>query len=314
MKSKETILVTGGAGFIGSNLTERLLEMGFEVIIFDNFQTGKTENISSLIKNPECQLISGDVNNRDEITPVFLKHRVDYVYHYAACVGVERTLTNQLTVLADIEGIKNILLLSAAFKVKRFFYSSSSEVYGESTSFPQSETGTPLNSRLPYAVVKNVGEVFIKTYQKEYGLEYTIFRFFNTYGPRQSENFVMSKFIKQALNNEDITIYGDGSQTRTFLYIEDNVTATTAAITCDRCRNQAINVGNNMEIPIRVLAEEIIRISGSRSELKFLPPLSEGDMPKRLPDIAAMRELLGVEPSVSLIDGIKKTVDFFKDS
>lgn len=312
MKNEQTVLITGGAGFIGSNLAEELMEMGFRVIIFDNFQTGKEANISKLLKNDSCVLVRGDVNNLDEITPVFMKNRIDYVYHYAACVGVERTLRNPVNVLSDIEGIKNILLLSSASRVKRFFYSSSSEVYGESTSFPQNENVTPLNSRLPYAVVKNLGEVFIKTYQKEYGLEYTIFRFFNTYGPKQSDNFVMSRFIRQAMEGKEITIYGDGSQTRTFLYIGDNVKATAKSIFCDDCVNQVINIGNNMETPIRVLAEEIVKVTGSNSVIKYLQPLEEGDMPRRLPDISMMKNLLGVEPEVSLSDGIRQTVEYFR--
>ncbi len=310
----QTVLITGGAGFIGSNLAEKLLEMGYRVVIFDNFQTGKMQNIGGLLDNPRCLLVEGNVNSKDEIAPIFLKYKIDYVYHYAACVGVQRTLNNPLEVLADIEGIKNVLFLSASSKVKRFFYSSSSEVYGESTSFPQNEMITPLNSRLPYAVVKNLGEVFIRTYQKEYGLNYTIFRFFNTYGPRQSENFVMSKFIKQALNGDDITIYGDGSQTRTFIYIGDNVAATSTAISCDKCENQVINVGNNIETTIRELAEKIILVTGSKSKLKFLPPLVEGDMPRRLPDVSMMRKLLGVSSTVPLRDGLVKTVEYIKNN
>jgi len=308
-----TVLVTGGAGFIGCNLSDKLLKLGFKVIIFDNFQTGKRENVTELLKSKNCSLVEGDVNIFDEIAPVFLKNKIDYVFHYAACVGVDRTLAHPISVLADIEGIKNILSLSAMTKIKRIFYSSSSEVYGESPSFPQNEMNTPLNSRLPYAVVKNLGEVFIKTYHKEYGLDYTIFRFFNTYGPKQSDSFVMTKFIKQALENKDITIYGDGSQTRTFFYVGDNAEATSNAIFMNKSINQVINVGNNIETPIKVLAENIIKVTGSKSKLKFLPPLIEGDMPRRMPDISLMGEILNVAPNVSLEDGIRKTVKYFKD-
>jgi len=289
------------------------VKLGFKVIIFDNFQTGKKENLVELLENKNCSLVNGDVNIFDEIAPVFLKNKIDYVFHYAACVGVDRTLAHPISVLADIEGIKNILSLSATTKVKRVFYSSSSEVYGESLAFPQNEMSTPLNLRLPYAVVKNLGEVFIKAYHKEYGLNYTIFRFFNVYGPKQSDSFVMTKFIRQALENKDITIYGDGSQTRTFIYIDDNVEATSNAIFMDRSVNQVINIGNNIETPIKTLAEEIIRATGSKSRLKFLPPLAEGDMPRRMPDISLMRKILKVVPKVVLKDGIKKTVEYFRN-
>ena len=147
----------------------------------------------------------------------------DYVFHYAAVVGVKRTQENPIMVLNDIEGIKNVLQLSKNSSVKRVFFSSSSEVYGEPVELPQNEETTPLNSRVPYAIVKNVGESFFRSYFKSYGLPYTIFRFFNTYGPNQSEDFVIAKFLKSALINEDITIYGDGSQTRTFCYVDDNI-------------------------------------------------------------------------------------------
>jgi len=311
--NKKTILVTGGAGFIGSNLVEKLLKLGFRVIIVDNLQTGKLGNISSLLSNTKCVFFRCDLNNLDEITPVFLKNKIDYVYHYAACVGVERTLSNPVAVLADIEGIKNVLSLSAATRVQRIFYSSSSEVYGESLGFPQNEMVTPLNSRLPYAVVKNVGEVFIKTYQKVYGLNYTIFRFFNTYGPRQSGSFVVTKFIKQALKGENITIYGDGSQTRTFLYIDDNVRATAEALFNKKAKNEVINIGTNIETTIRQLAEVIIRVTGSKSKIKYLSPLEEGDMSRRLPDIRMMKEMLRVKPSINIEEGIKKTLKYLEE-
>ncbi|MFM7902004.1 MAG: NAD-dependent epimerase/dehydratase family protein, partial [Bacteroidota bacterium] len=156
-------------------------------------------------------------------------YRFEYVFHYAALVGVKRTLENPVMVLNDITGIKNVLNLSKNTGVKRVFFSSSSEVYGEPVEFPQNEHTTPLNSRLPYAIVKNVGEAYLRSFKQEYDLAFTIFRFFNTYGPQQSNDFVMSKFITAALSNTDITIYGDGSQTRTFCYIDDNVDACLSA-------------------------------------------------------------------------------------
>ena len=311
-KERETVLITGGAGFIGSNLAARLLEMGFRVIVVDNFQTGKLENVKNFEDRGEFILVCGDVNNRDEMMAVFMRHKIDYVYHYAACVGVKRTLDNPLLVLSDMTGIKNVVELSAMAKVKRLFYSSSSEVYGESISFPQGETHTPLNSRLPYAVVKNLGEVMIKTYQQEYGLDYTIFRFFNTYGPKQSENFVISKFIFQALKNDKITMYGNGEQTRTFLYIDDNVEATSKAIFEAKSINQTINVGNDKETTIKELAEAVVSVVKPAVKVVSVPPLAEGDMPRRLPDITQMKEILGVEPKVDLRQGIERTVEYFR--
>ena len=303
------MLVTGGAGFIGSNLAGKFLELGFRVIVVDNLATGKLSNIGNYQKNPNFVFKKCDVNDRKELFSA-VKGGVDYIFHYAACVGVKRTLDNPMTVLSDIEGFKNILDLAVKKKVKRFFFSSSSEVYGETVSFPQNEESTPLNSRLPYAVVKNTGEVFIKAYQKKFGLDYTIFRFFNTYGPRQSEDFVISKFIRQALREENITVYGTGKQTRPFLYIDDNVRATTKAIFEKGAINEIINIGNDMETTIKELATMVIKLTGSRTSLKFLPMLSEGDMPRRLPDISLMKEKLKIKPKVNLEDGLKKTIAY----
>ena len=218
------VLITGGAGFIPSSLADVILNKwsDSEVVLVDNFLTGRKENIPS---HPRCRFIKNDVNNYNDIAPVFLAFRFDYVFHYAAVVGVKRTLDNPVMVLNDIQGIRNVLDLSKNTGVKRVFFSSSSEVYGEPVHLPQNEQTTPLNSRLPYAVVKNVGESFCRSYQQEYGLDFTLFRFFNTYGPKQSPDFVVSRFINAALQNKDITIYGDGMQTRTFCYIDDNTEA-----------------------------------------------------------------------------------------
>ena len=185
------------------------------------------------------------------------------------------------------------------------FFSSSSEVYGEPVELPQNEQTTPLNSRIPYAIVKNLGESFLKSYYKEFGLEYTIFRFFNTYGPKQSKDFVMSKFIALAKKNRDITIYGDGLQTRTFCYIDDNVDACVKAFYSNQYVNDVVNVGGDIEITMIDLANVIINLTGSKSKIVFLPPLEEGDMMRRYPDVSKMRQLLKRQP-VSLEYGIAR--------
>jgi UDP-glucose 4-epimerase len=181
-------------------------------------------------------------------------------------------------------------------------------VYGEPVEFPQNEATTPLNSRLPYAVVKNVGEVFFKSYQREFGLDFTIFRFFNTYGPRQSPDFVVSKFIRAALTNSDITLYGTGEQTRTFCYIDDNVEATSLCLLGDHAVNDVINVGNDAETSVAKLARTIIEVTGSSSKIVHLPPLEEGDMTRRLPNVDKMRKVLG-RPLTPLHEGIRKILD-----
>jgi len=297
------ILITGGAGFIPSSMADRLLQdPENKVVLADNFLTGIKSNIPV---HANCQFVHCDVNKYEEIEPVFSATSFDYVFHYAAVVGVQRTLDNPIMVLDDIQGIKNILDLSKRDGVKRVFYASSSEVYGEPVHLPQNEHTTPLNSRLPYAIVKNVGESYFRSYKQEYGLDYTIFRFFNTFGPKQSTDFVMSKFIAAALNNEPITLYGDGSQTRTFCYIDDNIDACTSALFNDKVVNDVVNVGNDVITTISQLAETIIELTGSKSEIVYLPALPDGDMTRRQPDISKMRQLID-RPFTTLEDGIRK--------
>jgi UDP-glucose 4-epimerase len=210
-------------------------------------------------------------------------------------------------VLSDIQGIQNVLDLSKNTGVKRVFFSSSSEVYGEPVSLPQHEHITPLNSRLPYAVVKNVGESFCRSYLQEYGLNFTLFRFFNTYGPKQSPDFVVSWFINAALENRDITINGDGLQTRTFCYIDDNTQACINALTQNLFINDVVNVGYDRAITILELAETIIRLTKSKSKIVYLPPLSEGDMTRRQPDIGNMNQLLKRD-FISLEEGLSRII------
>ncbi|HAP01286.1 MAG TPA: epimerase [Bacteroidetes bacterium] len=301
------ILITGGAGFIPSCLADRLVQdKNNYIVLFDNLITGSKDKLPSA-KHKNWRFIKGDVNNHRDISEVMLSHSFDYVFHYAALVGVKRTLANPVMVLEDISGIKNVLDLSKNSAVKRVFFSSSSEVYGEPVEFPQNEETTPLNSRLPYAIVKNVGESFLKSYHKEFGLDYTIFRFFNTYGPKQSTDFVMSKFIRAALKNEDITLYGNGKQTRTFCFIDDNIDATYNSFKTGKFLNDVVNIGNDIETPIADLAKLVIKITKSKSKIVNLPPLAEGDMTRRKPDIEKMKELLG-RKLLPIEEGIKRVI------
>ncbi len=303
------ILVTGGAGNVAGALARKLVEnQANEVVIVDNLLTG------SLNKLPDSQyknwrFIKCDVNAFNDISAIMLAYKFDYVFHYAAVVGVKRTLSNPMMVLSDIEGIKNILSLSKNTGVKRVFYSSSSEVYGEPVEFPQNEHTTPLNSRLPYAIVKNVGEAFFKSYQLEYNLDFTIFRFFNTYGPIQSTDFVVSKFIELALEGKDLPIYGDGSQTRTFCYIDDNIDTAINIFEKGLFVNEVINIGNENEVSILELANLIIKLTNSSSKILHLEPLEEGDMTRRQPDNSKMLSVLGRELT-SIEEGIKRVLAY----
>lgn len=289
---KNRILVTGGAGFVGSGMVEKLAaDPENYVVVVDSLLTGSRKKIPRS-EHDNLRFIKCDVNDYKDISGVFFAHSFDYVFHYAAVVGVKRTLQNPVLVLNDITGLNNLLRLCKNTGVQRVFYSSSSEVYGEPVEFPQNEETTPLNSRLPYAIVKNVGEAYLRSFHREYGLDYTIFRFFNTYGPKQSKEFVISRFLSMALQNQDITIYGDGSQTRTFCYIQDNIDACYAAFKNDLYINDVVNIGGGDELSVLELAKIIIKVTGSSSNIIHLPALEEGDMTRRLPDTSKMKTLL----------------------
>ena len=297
------ILVTGGAGNVGGALARKLVEnKNYFVVIADNLSTGSKEKLPSN-QNNNWNFVYCDVNNYKEISEIMLVHKFDYVFHYAAVVGVKRTQENPIMVLNDIEGIRNVLQLSKNTSVKRVFFSSSSEVYGEPVELPQHEETTPLNSRVPYAVVKNVGESYFRSFFKSFGLPFTIFRFFNTYGPNQSKDFVVSRFLSLALKNQDITVYGDGLQTRTFCYVSDNVGTCIKIFEENLAINDVINIGGAQEMTILDLANLIIKKTNSTSKIIHLPALKEGDMRRRMPDNSKMKTVLGKE-LISIEEGI----------
>lgn len=303
---KRNILVTGGAGNVGSALVNKLLEnQDNYVVIADDLSTGDISKLPSINKD-KWRFVKCNVNEYRDIAEIMLAHKFDYVFHYAALVGVKRTQDNPVSVLKDIDGIKNVLGLCKNTGVKRVFFSSSSEVYGEPVVLPQNEHTTPLNSRVPYAIVKNLGEAYCKSYQQEFGLDYTVFRFFNTYGPNQSQDFVIAKFLKLAVNNEPITIYGDGSQTRTFCYVDDNVETCVKTLYDNEVVNDVINIGGNKQYTVLELAKKVIEITKSSSEIIFLPPLADGDMTRRQPDNSKMKKVLNrdlktLEEGISLM-------------
>lgn len=307
MNQKKSFLVTGGAGNVGGSLVRSLVaNPDNHVTVVDNLLTGSVAKLPDR-DLPNQEFIKADVNDYREISAVFAARRFDYVFHYAAVVGVKRTLEHPVWVLNDINGVQNVLSLSKNTGVKRVFFSSSSEVYGEPFEIPQREATTPLNSRLPYAIVKNVGEAYFRSYWQEYGLNYTIFRFFNTYSTLQSSDFVVAKFVRAALLDEDIYVYGDGQQTRTFCHVRDNLEFTTKLLVDDIGQNETFNVGNDVEITILELAEHVIRLANSKSRIKHLPPLKEGDMRRRCPDVSLMRSILGRELT-PLDEGIKEFI------
>ena len=307
----ESILVTGGAGNIGSALVRALVKRpATEVIVADNLLTGSVEKI----KLNACNLafIKCDVNDFDDISSLFYRFRFTHVFHFAAVVGVQRTLANPLLVLRDITGIENVLRLCKNTGVKRIYFSSSSEVYGEPFEIPQNESTTPLNSRLPYAVVKNLGEVYLRTFQREFGLPYTIFRFFNTYGPGQALSNpytgVAAIFASRLMNNTAPLVFEDGHQSRDFVHVYDVVAGLVAALETENADYQAINLGSGQATTIVNVAQKLASDLGVTIAPQITGKYRKGDIRHCYADITKASELLGYSPTVALEDGIRDLV------
>jgi len=312
----KTYLVTGGAGFIGSHLCEKLLNLGHKVVCLDNLSSGSLKNISLLKKRPSFIFIKGDSNKLEDINPVFKKYKFDGVFHYAAVVGVKRTLEDPFSVLEDVTGIKNILDLSLKNGKPKVIFSSSSEVYGEPKELPEREDG-PIDAKLPYASVKLIGENFLNAYWKKYNLKTCSLRFFNVYGSKQESSdygFVVGIFIKQVLQGKSPTIFGDGSQTRDFVYIDDNVEASIKAMESTKSVGQVINIGRGCPLTIYELANTVIDVAGKKGIItpKFVKN-KRADIKHRSPEINKMTKLLNFCPKVSLKEGLEKTINWYKN-
>lgn len=308
---KGTFLVTGGAGFIGSHLCEHLLALGNQVVCFDNLSAGRLENIEHLKDN--FLFTKGDTNNFAELEKVFREHKFNGVFHYAAVVGVKRTREKSLAVLNDIDGTRNILKLAVKHGNPKIVFASSSEVYGEPVEIPEVESGH-INPHLPYAVVKLYSENLMEAYWREYGLPTCSLRFFNVYGPRQESSdygFVAGIFIRRVLENKPPMIFGDGTQTRDFVYIDDNINASIKAFELDTTNGEVINIGTGKPTTILDLAEEVINFCGKDGKLKpeFMP--FRDDVRHRFPDVSKMRRLLNYREKTSLKEGIQKTIEWY---
>jgi len=311
------VLVTGGAGFIGSHLSRRLLDLGAYVVVLDNLSTGDKNNLKSCLDFPNFDFFQGDVNIREQVAHVFNHEKIDYVFHGAAVVGVKRVEEDPLLVLRDIDGIRNILELARVHGVKKVVFCSSSEAYGEPQTLPEREDG-PINPnpRDPYALVKLQGENLIRIYAEKMGLPGCSLRYFNVYGPNQiasAYGFVVGIFINQVLQGINPTVFGDGTQTRDFVYIDDNIEANVRALILDTANNgEVINVGSGRQTTILDLAERIARLSGKDLPSLRLPE-RKIEIRYRAPDITKMKELLGFTPQVSLDDGLRKTIEWYKN-
>lgn len=318
------VLITGGGGFIGSNLAERYLNLGHEVYVIDDLSTGSLENIRHLQKHH-------DFNERFHVTiDTILNHEVmlelvgicDKVIHLAAAVGVQYILDNPLTsIITNIQGTEKVLELCNKFR-KKVLLASSSEVYGKHLHAPLVETdniiyGPPSLFRWSYAASKLMDEFTALAYYKTTKLPVIIVRLFNTIGPRQRGRYgmVVPRFIQQALRNDPITVHGDGNQTRTFTYVDDVVEAIIKLMTCPEAIGQVINIGGSEEINIKSLAELIKQMTNSQSEIKLITyecaySKDFEDMQRRVPSIEKLHDLIGWKPNSSLTDMIEKVIEY----
>ena len=318
------VLITGGAGFIGSHLAEKYLECGDDVYIIDDLSTGTLENIKHLQedKSHKDKLFVTIDNILNHDVMLGLVRTCDIVLHMAAAVGVQYILENPLSsIITNIKGAEGVLELCNKFK-KKVLIASTSEVYGKHTHAPLVETdniiyGPSTRFRWSYAAAKLMDEFTALAYHRTKNLSVAIIRLFNTVGPRQSGRYgmVIPRFVQQALRNEPITVYGDGTQTRTFIYVGDVVDAVTKLIECPDAIGEVTNIGGAEEITIKDLAERVKKITCSTSEIKYIPydeayTKDFEDMQRRVPSIEKIEKLVNWKPTTSLDDILNKVIDY----
>ena len=303
-------LVTGGAGFLGSFLCEKLLDQGHEVIALDNFYTGSRKNISHLLDHPSFELIRHDI-----VEPILLE--VDWIFNMACPASPIHYQYNPVkTVKTSVMGAINMLGLAKRVRA-RILQASTSEVYGDPTISPQKETYwgnvNPVGPRSCYDEGKRCAETLFNDYARQENVEIKIMRIFNTYGPRMDidDGRVISNFIVQALREKDLTIFGDGSQTRCFCYVDDLVTGMLNLMNTPNDITGPVNVGSNNEMTILSIADEIIKITGTKSKIKFLDPVVD-DPKQRKPDLTLAKKIIDWNPKINLESGLMKTIEYFK--
>jgi UDP-glucose 4-epimerase len=315
-------LVTGGAGFIGSHLAQRLVADGNEVIVVDNLSTGSLKNITALIGKPGFEFVKGDICDESVIESAARK--CDKVFHLAAAVGVQLIADSPVhTIETNISGTQVVLEIANKYKCQ-VFIASSSEVYGKSESVPFRENddlvlGSTSMPRWAYACSKAVDEFLGFAFYQQYSLDVVIGRFFNTIGPRQTGRYgmVVPRFIESALKNEPIRIYGTGKQSRCFCYVEDNVDAVIRLMNCSNAMGNVFNIGSDEEITMEALADKIIEITGSKSKKEFIPyEIAYGrpieDMMRRVPCLERIKKEIDWQPKTGLKDTLSKVINDFR--
>ena len=305
------VLVTGGAGFIGSNLCERLLNAGHEVLCMDNFYTGSKNNIKEFTGNPAFEVIRGDISRPFSI-------EADFIVNLACPASVPHYQRDPLKTMKDnVYGIFNVMENATRLKIP-VLHTSTSEVYGSPSVHPQPENYNgnvnPVSIRSCYDEGKRAAETIMFDYYRRYATDIRVIRVFNTYGPKMLENDgrVVSNFIVQALKGEDLTVYGDGRQTRSFCYVSDLIDGIMLFIEDKSGFTGPVNMGNNYEFTIADFAKLVIRLTGSKSKIKFVE-LPKDDPIQRNPDLTLAKKTLGYNPKVDIEEGLKKTVEYFKE-
>jgi UDP-glucose 4-epimerase len=312
-------LITGGAGFIGSHLADSLVERGDRVVLLDDLSTGRLANIEHLNGRPDVEFVLGSILNSDLVDHVV--SGVDAVFHLAAAVGVELIVEKPLeSLITNIRGTETVVEKAHKYG-KRTLVMSTSEIYGKNTSDSLSEDddrilGSPLKSRWSYSEAKAIDEILAYTYWREKGLETVIIRLFNTVGPRQTGSYgmVIPRFVGQALKNQPITIFGDGTQSRCFCHVSDIVDGVLALSEHPEAFGKVFNLGGDQEVSISDLARQVVELVGSESELEYISydaAYEEGfeDMTRRVPNTTRARQLVGFEPLIKLEDIIQSVID-----
>jgi len=308
--AKSSVVITGGAGFLGSHLCDKFMAEGFKVICIDDLITGNTDNISHLAGNENFRFIKHDITNF-----IFIPGKVDYILHFASPASPIDYLKLPIqTLKVGSLGTHKVLGL-AKEKNARMLLASTSEIYGDPDVHPQKEeywgNVNPIGPRGVYDEAKRFAEAMTMAYHRYHHLDTRIVRIFNTYGPRMrlDDGRALPAFVGQALRGEDITVFGDGSQTRSFCYVSDLVDGIFKLLMSNE--NDPVNIGNPDEITIKQFAEEVIKITGSKSKISY-EPLPEGDPKVRQPDISRAQEILGWSPKISREEGLKITIDYFR--
>jgi nucleoside-diphosphate-sugar epimerase len=307
------VMVTGGAGFIGSNLTEALLKKGHQVRVLDNFSTGKRENLIFEKQDPSLEIIDGDI--RDLETCQKVTKGVHYVFHQAALPSVPRSVEDPLTThFVNANGTLNILLAARDAGVKRVIYASSSSIYGDTPTLPKKEDMPP-NPLSPYALQKYIGEQYARLFFQLYGLETVSLRYFNIFGPKQDPasiySAVIPKFIKALLRNDAPVIFGDGEQSRDFTYIDNVVHANLLAMSAERLQGEAVNIACGKRTSLNQLLDILKAALGSHVSPVYKES-RKGDVKHSLAEISRGKHVIDYDPQVDIETGLKKTVDYFR--